>query len=119
MLNVAIKVSHPRKKSLPYSGTQLLKIFKVGDFQMTIVVKSFAGANCTDMEDFLKPVVRKEPENIILHVGTNDLNKSARSNSTGNYQLGNPDKSGLPQTSITISEILPRTDKSNLLIKAS
>jgi hypothetical protein len=77
MLNVAIKISHPRKKSLPYSGTQLLKIFKVGNFQMTIVVKSFAGANCSDMEDYLKPVVRKEPENIILHVGTNDLNKSA------------------------------------------
>jgi hypothetical protein len=37
MLNLAIKVSHPRKKSLPYSRTQLLKIFKVGDFQMTII----------------------------------------------------------------------------------
>ena len=50
------------------------------------------------MEDYLEPVVRKELENIILHVGTNDLNKNclARSNSTGNYQLGNPDKSGLP-----------------------
>ena len=38
-----------------------------------VVVKSFPGASCEDMEDYLKPVVRKEPEHIIIHVGTNDL----------------------------------------------
>jgi len=30
------------------------------------------------MEDYLKPIIRKEPENVILHVGTNDL-KSTQS----------------------------------------
>ncbi|CAB4037565.1 Hypothetical predicted protein [Paramuricea clavata] len=31
------KSQSPKKKSLPYSGTRLLKIFKAGDFQMTII----------------------------------------------------------------------------------
>ncbi len=39
-------------------------------------MKSFGGANISDMEDYLKPIIRKEPANLILHVGTNDLHKT-------------------------------------------
>ena len=35
-----------------------------------VIVKSFSGATTEDMEDYLKPVLRKEPGNLILHVGT-------------------------------------------------
>jgi lysophospholipase L1-like esterase len=28
----------------------------------------------SDMEDYLRPVLRKEPNKIILHIGTNDIN---------------------------------------------
>ena len=38
-----------------------------------VIVKSFSGATTEDMEDYLKPILRKEPKNLILHVGTNDL----------------------------------------------
>ena len=38
-----------------------------------VVVKSFSGATTEDMEDYGKPIILKEPENLILHVGTNDL----------------------------------------------
>lgn len=38
-----------------------------------VVVKSFSGATTSDMEDYLKPIIRKCPESLILHVGTNDL----------------------------------------------
>ena len=43
-----------------------------------IYVKSFSGATTADMEDYMKPSVRKSPDHFILHVGTNDLsaNKS-------------------------------------------
>ena len=69
----------------------------------------------------MKPVVRKEAENIVFHVGTNDLNKSASPDqiAQGIINLGIQINQDLPQTSITICEILPRTDKSNPLIKAS
>jgi hypothetical protein len=98
-----------------------LQGWRLSDDNNHVVVKGFAGANCTDMEDYFKPVVRKEPENIILHVGTNDLNKSASQDqiAQGIINLGIQINQDSPQTSITISEILPRTDKSNLPIKAS
>ena len=38
-----------------------------------VAVKSFSGARVEDMEDFLKPFMRREPEEILLHVGTNNI----------------------------------------------
>ena len=49
---------------------------RLSDSNNYVVVKSFGGANISDMEDYLKPIIRKEPANLILHVGTNDLHKS-------------------------------------------
>ena len=34
-----------------------------------VVVKPFPSATTEDMEDFIKPILRKDPENIIIHVG--------------------------------------------------
>ena len=36
-------------------------------------VKHFSGATTNCMEDYMKPSLRKDPNHIILHVGTNDL----------------------------------------------
>ena len=38
-----------------------------------VAVKSFSGARIADMEDYLKPLLRKEPDEIILHVGINNI----------------------------------------------
>ena len=38
-----------------------------------IFVKQFSGATTNCMEDYMKPSLRKDPNHIILHVGTNDL----------------------------------------------
>ena len=38
-----------------------------------VKVNSFSGANIEDMEDFLTPIIRRKPDEIILHVGTNNL----------------------------------------------
>ena len=40
-----------------------------------VTVKSFSGATIDDMSDFMKPVLRKKPENVIVHIGTNNLRK--------------------------------------------
>ena len=37
-----------------------------------VKVRSFPGAKIMDMEDHIKPLVRKRPAKIILYVGTND-----------------------------------------------
>ena len=52
-----------------------LQGWRPSDTNNHVVVKSFSGATIEDMEDYLKAVIRKEPESIVLHIGTNDLNK--------------------------------------------
>ena len=38
-----------------------------------IVSKSFSGCTVEDMSDFVKPFLRRKPDGIILHIGTNNL----------------------------------------------
>ena len=38
-------------------------------------VRSFPGATTDDMFDYLKPLLKKTPEKIILVTGTNDMNQ--------------------------------------------
>ena len=38
----------------------------------SVKVRVFRGATIDDMEDFLKPYLKRSPRNIILHVGTNN-----------------------------------------------
>ena len=38
-----------------------------------VKVHSFSGATTTDMKHFTKPLVQQKPTEIILHVGTNDV----------------------------------------------
>ena len=67
------------------------------------------------MEDYLKPVIRKEPESIVLHIGTNDLNKLSPeqiADSITNLRIQISEES--PNTTIVISSILLRADKPNL-----
>ncbi len=84
-----------------------------------VVVKSFAGAKIEDMEDYLKPIVRKTPAEIILHVGTNDLgNLSAYEIAQGIEKLGTQIAEDCPGTGIVLSSITLRTDSSRLAAKA-
>ena len=38
-----------------------------------VVSKSFSGSTVEDMSDFVKPFLRRTPDEIILHIGTNNL----------------------------------------------
>ena len=38
-----------------------------------VTVKSFFGANLEDMDDFIDPILRKKPDQLVLHIGTNDV----------------------------------------------
>ena len=72
------------------------------------MVKSFSGATLTDMEDRIKPVIPKEPSNLFLHIGTNDLSSiSPERVAEGIANLGMQIKEDSPETVIVISSILP------------
>ena len=36
-------------------------------------VSSFPGCTTLDMDDYIKPILRRKPDKLILHVGTNSL----------------------------------------------
>ena len=44
--------------------------------ERNVSVKSFSGATLNDMSDFLKSTGRKQPDNLIIHAGTNGLRRS-------------------------------------------
>jgi hypothetical protein len=76
-----------------------------------VIVKSFSGATTEDMEDYLKTVLRKEPGNLILHVGTNDLRSIGPAELAKSIQsLAINIEENSPNTSVSISAILPRKE---------
>ena len=76
-----------------------------------VVVKPFSGTTTEDMEDFIKPILRKDPENIIIHVGTNDVNsKEPRLTAEGIVNLALQIEGDAPNTNIAISGLASRAD---------
>ena len=66
------------------------------------------------MKDYIKPLIRKKPYTIILHIGTNDIKdhtKSAEVVAAEILNLGFQVKDNLPYTKICISGITVRKDK--------
>ena len=104
-----------KKKVTVIAGDSIIKHlqeWRLSDTNNHVVVKSFSGATIEDMEDYLKPVIRKEPESIVLHIGTNDLNKlSPKQVADSITNLGIQINEESPKTTIVISSILLRTDK--------
>ena len=86
-----------------------------------MAVKSFSGSKTEDSVDYLKPLIRKTPEEIIVHVGTNDVKdntKSAKQIAAGILlNLGNQIKDKLPCTKVTFSSLIVRNDKMSVLNK--
>ena len=79
-------------------------------------VQSFSGSKVRCIKDYAKPCIRvNNPDHIILHVGTNDLNseKSAQVCSKSIVDLGKSLTSG--KRKATISGIIPRNDEWKLM----
>ena len=108
------------KKSVFILGDSMVK--KVNGFYLTkdikhkflVKVRSFTSAKTRCMYDHAKPTIREvNPEDIILHVGTNDLNseKTASQISNSIIDLANSLKN--ETNNIHVSLIFPRNDNLN------
>eukprot|EP00112_Aurelia_sp_Birch-Aquarium-sp1_P005100 Seg158.2 transcript_id=Seg158.2/GoldUCD/mRNA.D3Y31 product="hypothetical protein" protein_id=Seg158.2/GoldUCD/D3Y31 len=75
-------------------------------------VRSFSGATTTDLEDYLKPLLRKKPDKIILVVGTNDIQHRPVADILKSIKgLMEQISESLPDCHIVISEIIKREMK--------
>ena len=79
-------------------------------------VKNHSGATTEDICGFIKPEVRKKPDIIIVHAGTNDITNNTRS--FENYKkITNTIKSKLPNCKYAISNVVMRKGKSDIETK--
>ena len=66
--------SHRKKPKVIIAGDSMLKDVKGWMMARNKIVKvhAFPGADTTDMESYLVPLINKKPDHLILHVGTNN-----------------------------------------------
>ena len=65
------------------------------------------------MRDHSKPEIRKKPDIVIIHAGTNDLINNSKS--LENYKrMANSVRSKLPNCKLAISNVITRKDKNEI-----
>ena len=85
----------------------------LSDDRYKIKVKNHSGATTEDICDFIKPEVRKKPDIIIVHAGTNDITNNTKS--FENYKkITDTIKSKLPNCKYAISNVVMRKDKPDI-----
>ena len=93
------------------SMTKYVKGWEMSSATNRVTAKSFPGASIEDMTDFIKPILRKKPDKIILHIGTNNLrNDEATTVADGITNLAHSIEQQCPDIEIIISAIITRSD---------
>ena len=70
----------PVTLKLDYSLVKGIKGWELSDESNKVITKHFSGANMTDVKSYLLPTKSCNSENIVLHCGTNELNKENSTN---------------------------------------
>ena len=82
-----------------------------------VKVSTFPGCTTLDMVDYVRPILRKNPQKLILHVGTNSLKGRETSIRCAQeiMKLAESIKSSVPNTEIAVSGLITRADKVKLI----
>ena len=76
-----------------------------------VKVRSFPGTTINDMYDYIKPLLKKAPANVILHVGINDApNSTSRAILDNMLSRKSFIEKTVPQSNACISNVVKRTD---------
>ncbi len=113
------------KKTVVIAGDSIVKNtigpkMSADDPNHHFIVKPFPGATVSDMEDFVKPLTRRTPDKMILHVGTNDLRSHSMPKIIADsiVNIVTQIKEDSPGTAVDISASLVRNDNNDLAAKA-
>ena len=77
-----------------------------------VVVKHFSGAKIDDMKH-VKPTQEKEPAQMVVHIGTNDLSSNKNSDEIADEIVNFTKSIKTAENNIVISSIVPRKDRLN------
>ena len=111
-----------RRKDLIVCGDSMLNNVEgngVSTKSIKSIVRSFPGADSTDMIDYLKPLLKKKkPKYLILHVGTNDLTSGC--DTVKNLEkIREMIQQITPETELIISKVIIREDKKEIQSKVN
>ena len=85
-----------------------------------VKVSSFSGCTIMDMRDHIKPVLRRNPNAIVMHVGTNSLRSSASVHNCAEEIVNLATMiSNESSADLVISGIILRSDDEVLVVKVS
>ena len=109
--NIQTEISSNKNTKTPEPA----KVIIAGDSMiqhLKVQIATFPGATTLDMTDHIKPIQRKRPDKLILHVGTNNLRgRGTPSNHAKEIiSLAESVKNTLPETEILISGLINRVD---------
>lgn len=84
---------------------------KMSNKNNRVFIKAFPGATADDMVDHIKPIIRRKPDNIILHADTNNL-KTDVSHAVNDKIISVCEyiEQELPDYKIAMSELTQRQD---------
>ena len=81
----------------------------------SVSVKSFSGAKTSDMKHYIVPTLSTPPDEIVLHIGTNDIIHSSAQQIIQNIsEIGDIISEASSETKVTISNIITRSDNVSL-----
>ena len=83
-----------------------------------ISIRCFPGATTQNMHDYIKPTLKRKPDKVVIHVGTNDTkHREAPQIVESIDQLYEKIKTNSRDTDITLSELIIREDSATMKIK--
>ena len=83
-----------------------------------VKVSSFPGCTTIDMRDHIKPTLRKNPDAIVIHVGTNSLRSSTSVHDCAEEIANLATMIGKESSAnLAISGIIPRSDDQSVAVK--
>ena len=112
-----IKVNEWKPHTTLIAGDSLLNGIQEGRIKRNTKVRVFPGATIEDMYYYITPLLKRKPENIILHIGTNNCTSDEASAVTSKIiNLVNYIASILPRCNVILSSIVVRTDNNKARI---
>ena len=76
-----------------------------------VKVPAFSGATIEDLHDYILPIARKEPDNLIIHAGTNNIRNDTSEKIVEKLMKLHDHVSSIASTSkIALSNIIRRHD---------
>ena len=125
LVKLSLEKSKTRKKTQESDKKNVRKnVFIIGDSILNglnenglkkrhnVKVRAHSGATSTDISDHIKPIIRRKPDCVIIHCGTNDITSKEGMDTIKNLkQILSESKRESTQTNIVISSVTTRSDR--------